>query len=423
MRILGDAKSDDDTGPLPKTGKIRTDDPTVRQVDLPLPVGARGAVSFWLLLEQPLRNGPDGEAGERIFCELPGLATCRLGWRSSHVGLRFDFAPCNGPKLELQTPGLPGPQWLHICFTWDAADGLLQGYINGSPTRMPGTRLPAWTVSEAPRLAVHAGEWPVAEMRIFDRVVEHAEAEAMVPPLYRGSLDSLLGQQARGEFQPGPPDSTPTYTNDFTGADAIAGWHMEGGGTATCDDGWLWLRPQPASEDSADGAGDFVFWCDADVPDDFLLTFEAQILSEHGLCITFFCAAGNFGEDVLDPSLAPRNGGFGQYTNGDIDCYHVSWHANTPRVPGRGTSNLRKNAGFFLVDQGPPGVPAGSEQVHQVAICKRGQTIEVGVDGRRLIRWSDDAEYYGPVLGAGRIGFRQMRWTHARYRALRVCAL
>lgn len=45
------------------------------------------------------------------------------------------------------------------------------------------------------------------------------------------------------------------------------------------------------------------------------------------------------------------------------------------------------------------------------------------VDDRKIIDWTDDGKRFGPVLGAGKIGFRQMRWSHFRYRDFKVWQL
>jgi hypothetical protein len=42
------------------------------------------------------------------------------------------------------------------------------------------------------------------------------------------------------------------------------------------------------------------------------------------------------------------------------------------------------------------------------------------VDGRKIIDWLDDGKTYGEVLGSGKMGFRQMQWTHFRYRNFKV---
>jgi hypothetical protein len=56
-------------------------------------------------------------------------------------------------------------------------------------------------------------------------------------------------------------------------------------------------------------------------------------------------------------------------------------------------------------------------------LVKKDNQISMTVDGREIINWLDDGQEYGPVLGAGKIGFRQMKWTHFRYRNFKVFAI
>jgi hypothetical protein len=58
-----------------------------------------------------------------------------------------------------------------------------------------------------------------------------------------------------------------------------------------------------------------------------------------------------------------------------------------------------------------------------VRLIKDGGHVQLLVDGRVVIDFKDDGRQYGPVLGGGRIGFRQMQWTTAGYRGLRIRGL
>jgi hypothetical protein len=128
-------------------------------------------------------------------------------------------------------------------------------------------------------------------------------------------------------------------------------------------------------------------------------------------------------EDIFDPSLPKRTGVFEQYNQGAISCYHISYYASTSYNPGRITSNLRKIKGFHLVANGPPGIEPGSDAVHAVRLIKDDAHIQLLVDGKVIIDWTDDGKRYGPVLGGGKIALRQMQWPSALYRNLRVYGL
>jgi hypothetical protein len=42
------------------------------------------------------------------------------------------------------------------------------------------------------------------------------------------------------------------------------------------------------------------------------------------------------------------------------------------------------------------------------------------VDNQKIIDWKDVDEVYGTPHTDGKIGFRQMKWTHFQYRNLKV---
>ena len=194
---------------------------------------------------------------------------------------------------------------------------------------------------------------------------------------------------------------------------------MEGPGRSVCENGWMTLR----SERPAGGEGHLVFWCPRDFPDSFVADWEVELLAKEGLCIAFFAARGGQGEDLFDPGLKRRTGVFRQYTQSDLNCYHISYFANAPNAPGRITANMRKNSGFYIVANGPPGIAPGQQGVHGVRLVKDAARVQLLVDGRVIIDFLDDGRRFGPVLGSGKIGFRQMSGTVARYRSFRVQAL
>lgn len=209
------------------------------------------------------------------------------------------------------------------------------------------------------------------------------------------------------------------YENSLASEADLAHWKIEGPATMKFEDGWMRL----ASERPEGPNGHLVIWCEQEFPTSFIAEWEIQAVSEQGLCIVFFAAKGSQGQDLFAPDLPVRTGEFAQYIKGAIDCYHISYYANTPNAPDRGTSNLRKNPGFNLVAAGPEGIPLGSKDVHRIQLRKAAGKIELFVDDKRIIAFEDDGSKHGPALQGGKIGLRQMQWMIARYRNFRVYEL
>jgi hypothetical protein len=202
------------------------------------------------------------------------------------------------------------------------------------------------------------------------------------------------------------------YENTFDREDALKDWAFEGPGRCWIQDGHMCMTSH-----APDKGLHIVNWNRQDFPADFMCEWDFRRTVDTGLCILFFCAKGVNGEDVFDPKLAPRDGTFKLYTNGDINCYHISYYAC-----GRDSANLRKNHGFYLAAIGPDLVtPKPLSRWQTITLYKRGPQVRLAVDGRLSIAFDDDGRTYGPVWGAGKIGLRQMAHTHtAMYDNFRV---
>ena len=204
------------------------------------------------------------------------------------------------------------------------------------------------------------------------------------------------------------------YYAPLDGRASIEGWRMEGPGEIAFRDGWMRMR-------APGEAGHHVFWCPERFPESFIAQWEAQNLeTDAGLCIVFFAAAGLDGQSVFADSLPKRNGTFKQYIKGSIGCYHISYYANTPKVPDRQQTNMRKNPGFHLVHEGPEGIPTTSRSIHSITLAREGARIRLWIDDRKVVDWTDDGKTGGKPHGGGFLGLRQMKWTHFRYRDFNV---
>jgi hypothetical protein len=205
------------------------------------------------------------------------------------------------------------------------------------------------------------------------------------------------------------------YQASMTDAESVKGWRMEGPGRVSFTDGWMHM--QSPSEEMH-----HVFWCPKRLPESFVAQWEAQNMeTDAGLCIVFFSAAALDDDgSIFRDNLPNRDGTFSQYTKGAIRCYHASYYANAAHNPDRRQTNLRKNPGFHLVQEGEEGIPTKSKAVHTITLAKLGPHIRLWVDDEKVIDWTDTGEMGGEPHGDGFIGFRQMQWTHFRYRNFRV---
>ncbi len=207
------------------------------------------------------------------------------------------------------------------------------------------------------------------------------------------------------------------YENLFSSKEELKDWKLEGPAVIEFEDNWMHMY-------SPDEKGHHVYWCPEDFPANFIAEWELQNMEiDAGLCIVFFSAKGKKGEDIFDPSLKPRDGVFKKYTKSDINNYHISYYANGKDKRAREVAHLRKNAGFNKVLVGEPGIPVHSTEIHKVKLVKNGNHITMRIDGREIINWLDEGKKYGPVLGGGKIGLRQMQWTHFRYRNFKVWSI
>jgi hypothetical protein len=207
------------------------------------------------------------------------------------------------------------------------------------------------------------------------------------------------------------------YQSTMSTPDSVEGWRMEGPGNVDFSNGWMHMF-------SPNEKMHHVYWCPVNFPGSFIAEWDVQnIDTDSGLLIVFFSAEGESGEDIFDPTLPKRNGDFQQYTRGKIVNYHISYYANAPNNPNRGYANLRKNNKFILVQRGESGISAKSKEIHKVRLIKDGAHILMFIDDRKIIDWIDDGKTYGPVYMSGKIGFRQMKWTHFRYRNFNVWSL
>ncbi|WP_258803299.1 YesU family protein [Pseudarthrobacter sp. NS4] len=216
----------------------------------------------------------------------------------------------------------------------------------------------------------------------------------------------------------GAPGSV-LYTNPLAGPGDVSAWVAEGPLRLGSHQGALELSGSLDDEEFGDHAH-WTFWCPEEFPDGIRIRWEFLPLAEPGLAMLFFAAAGQNGQDLFSPELAPRTGYYPQYHSGDIDALHISYfrHKYQSERAFR-TCNLRKSAGFELVAQGADPLPPAGDAVdyYRMEVLKDGPRVAFSINGLPLFEWHDPSD---KVLGAGRIGFRQMAPLRAACRNLVV---
>lgn len=184
------------------------------------------------------------------------------------------------------------------------------------------------------------------------------------------------------------------------------------------------LRLENALDPELGQTANYLFWCPRKFPADIAVEWDFRPIREPGLAMLWFCANGRDGTDLFDPSLAARDGNYRQYHSGDINGYHASYfrRKNPEHERAFHTANLRKSCGFHLVAQGADPIPSVIDvrDSYHVQVVKCGGHIRFSVNGLALYEWLDDGETYGPVLGEGYVGFRQMAPLIADYSNLMV---
>lgn len=213
----------------------------------------------------------------------------------------------------------------------------------------------------------------------------------------------------------------PIYENPLSSADDVKGWILEGQAVISFDDGRMQMRN--ALQEIESQKSNFVYWCPEDFPDNISISWDFWPIEEPGLCIIFLAAVGHGGRDLFDQSLKPRTGEYQQYHSSDINALHLSYFRRRwEQERAFHTCNLRKSAGFHMVAQGADPIPDvdDARPPYHIELIKAGPLVRFAINDLPILEWHDDGKTYGPVLGEGKIGFRQMAPLRAEYANLRV---
>jgi hypothetical protein len=258
--------------------------------------------------------------------------------------------------------------------------------------------------------------------RQFLGSIAGAALGSCLPLALRAAKKTAAGADESGLRDPAPDRCGPyrlgseIYRNPLRSESDVAGFRLEGEALASFPSGRLRLENKLAA--SLKQKSNFVYWFDRALPADFAAAWDFRPVREPGLCMVFFAAQGRRGQDLFDPALAPRTGEYPQYHHGDIDAFHLSYfRRGKPGERGFHVCNLRKSYGFNLVAEGADPLPSVADSVppYRIELIKCGSAVAFYINRLPVLEWIDDGARYGPKLGAGRIGFRQMAPLQAEY--------
>lgn len=211
------------------------------------------------------------------------------------------------------------------------------------------------------------------------------------------------------------------YNNPLASEKDLRDWRLEGQAKISFSEDRLVLENllDPSTGDDAN----WVYWCTKKFPDNIIVEWEFWPIREPGLCMLFFSAKGQGGKDIFDPSLTTRDGKYPQYHSGDINALHLSYFRHRrPETRAFRTVNLRKSRGFHMVAQGACPMPPANEAIspYHMKVVKYKEIVQLSIQDFPILEWEDDGESYGPLLGEGNIGLRQMAPMKGGYSNLKV---
>ena len=221
------------------------------------------------------------------------------------------------------------------------------------------------------------------------------------------------------------PFTVQVYQNPLSSPEDVAGFVLEG--TADVSFPQERMRLSSVLDPALGQAANYVYWCDREFPSDVLIEWEFTPLAASGLCIMFYAARNRLGGSVFDAEL--RTGRYEQYYNGDINAFHVSYYRTNALRDEKGEGlrlcNLRKSKGFHMAAQGGDSIPElelcrPPYPPFHISILKHGSLTAFYIERILSFSYHDDGETHGPLLGGGRIGFRQMSPMIAEYANLTV---
>lgn len=175
-------------------------------------------------------------------------------------------------------------------------------------------------------------------------------------------------------------------------------WFIEGNGDISInDESRLSISLYPESQGT-------MLWIKEDFSGDFLLEYEVEFLNSDGTFITFICAKGIRGEDIIR-EFPSREGIYEEYIKGEMGNYQISFHSYDREGNHYNRSRIRKNPGNLLLSH-VDFDPCKENRKYYIDILKISNRIQFYVDGENnLIHDVRDKGGFGAKYMDGKIGF------------------
>jgi hypothetical protein len=393
------------------------------------PIRQHGTVSFILHTDKTYSNGMWEHKFEQTLVELQGLGKCVLKRSYYSVLIHFQWVNDEVHKgFFLLLKDLPGPRKYAFHFTWDADKGLADGYMNGTSFRLENNRYyTPWIVKGmSTRTRIPPGPNRVTDVKVLSRYMSRDEVIAQVPKELHGKMAHLIGDKnLPSPMDIGSRKGKLLYSSKMDTEASVKDWVVEGPAKISFEEDKMIMRstiPNPP-----DGStGHFNYWCPQDFPESFIVEWEFKPLYDRGSCLFFFAARGENGKDIFDPSFPKRDGHYKLYHSGPIVNYYFVYFSNLRimRTSNLATTWLFKSNKTTTLSLGQIAVIPGVKKWHRMLFIKDGGHMQVSADGKVYLDFTDPgSERWGPVLGGGKIGLRQMAATVGAYRNFNVWEL
>lgn len=383
-----------------------------------------GYISFSFHVDQDISNGYNDTIINETLFEIQDIGKCELQRDYSSIILYFKWSRNSKHKgFYLFLNQLEARHSHFIQLTWNSLQGKSDMYINGVSLRTENENYyTPWDgiKLEPGNFKINKANKIVSNIEFIPRYLPQNQIIEKVP--------QEKACQNTKNFYATPPSTDRRikkgeliYTSNLSNPKETEDWIMEGPGKISFVNNEMTMEsniPNPP-----DGfTGHFNLWCPKEFPDDIIVEWEFAPISDHGVCHLFFSARGNNNKDIFDAELKVRDGHYAQYHSGDITNYFIIYFSNRNklRTTNFATTSLHKSNPYAFLSHGKIGIVPGESNFNKLQLIKSSGKISLYVNGKKCFEYTDKGTRYGEIYKHGKIGFRQMAETKAKYKNFKV---